>query len=160
MKRISACALAFVLSIVPAFGTGTGGVFTAILDGSPMTCQIWPDQSDFHRFGNSRSVSIVSNRCEGVEAQISLSFEQTGESISALEIRLDGVDGGLALFANTDTGATLEIISASEDGGFLSLSGNVSAQIGSSDDRGRTIDLSAARELEISFSGVIEGLGD
>jgi class 3 adenylate cyclase len=59
-----------------------------------------------------------------------------------------------------DTGATLELLSASEDGGFLSLSCKVSAQVGPSDDRGRTIDLSASRELEVSFSGVIEGLGD
>ncbi|HSM28379.1 MAG TPA: hypothetical protein VK855_09795 [Thioalkalivibrio sp.] len=57
------------------------------------------------------------------------------------------------------TGATLQLLSASEESGFLSLSGNVSAQVGSSDDRGNTIDLSAARTLEISFSGVIEGLG-
>ncbi len=91
--------------------------------------------------------------------QITLSFEKTGESIDAVEIRLFGQTDSPDLYGKTDAGAVLELLSASEDGGFLSLSGNVSAQVGPSDDRGRTIDLSAARELEMSFSGVIDGLG-
>jgi hypothetical protein len=105
-------------------------------------------------------LSIWTNRCAGDESlgQIALSFEQTGETISSIEIRLQGEGDSHDLYGGTEAGATLELLSASEDGGFLSLSGNVSAQVGSSDDRGNTIDLSVARELEISFSGVIAGL--
>jgi hypothetical protein len=87
-----------------------------------------------------------------------LSFEQTGASIDSVEIRFFGQTDSPDLYGGTDTGATLELLTASEDGGFLSLSGKVIAQVGPSDDRGRTIDLSAARELEMSFSGVIEVL--
>ena len=90
--------------------------------------------------------------------QIALSFEKTGESIGAVEIRLFGQSGSPDHYGKAGTGATLELLSASEDGGFLSLSGKVSAQVGPSDDRGRTIDLSAARKLELTFSGVIGSL--
>ena len=158
MKRILAFALA--LSAVPALAQAPGGAFTGTLDGTPVTCQIWPMQSDFGRFGTTLTVSIVTNRCEGGEGpgQIALSFEKTGESIGAVEIRLLGQSGSPDHYGKADAGATLELLSASEDGGFLSLSGKVSAQVGPSDDRGRTIDLSAARKLELTFSGVIGSL--
>lgn len=158
MKRILAFALA--LSAVPALAQAPGGAFTGTLDGTPVTCQIWPMQSDFGRFGTTLTVSIVTNRCEGGEGpgQIALSFEKTGESIGAVEIRLLGQSGSPDHYGKADAGATLELLSASEDGGFLSLSGKVSAQVGPSDDRGRTIDLSAVRKLELSFSGVIGSL--
>lgn len=87
-----------------------------------------------------------------------LSFEQTGESIAPVEIRLVGAGDSPDLYGGTATGATLTLSSSSEDGDLLSLSGKVSAKVGTSGNRGRTINLSAARELEISFSGVIEGL--
>ena len=65
MKRILAFALA--LSAVPALAQAPGGAFTGTLDGTPVTCQIWPMQSDFGRFGTTLTVSIVTNRCEGGE---------------------------------------------------------------------------------------------
>ena len=159
LKRTLAFALA--ISAVPALAQEPGGVFTGTLNGNPVTCQIWPMQSDSGSFGNTFTVSIMTNPCEGDEGlgQIDLSFEQTGASIGSVEICLRGEGDSPDLYGGIDTGATLELLSASEDGGFLSLSGKVSAQVGPSDDRGRTIDLSAARELEISFAGVIEGLG-
>lgn len=159
MKRVLAVALTVLA--VPALGQEPGGVFTGTLNGNPFTCEIWPMQSDFGSFGDTLTVSIMTNRCEGDESlgQIALSFEQTGETIGSVEIRLRGEGDSPDLYGGTETGATLEMLSASEESGFLSLSGNVSAQVGSSDDRGNTIDLSAARALEISFSGVIEGLG-
>jgi hypothetical protein len=158
MKRIVAVALAILA--LPALAQEPGGGFTGTLNGNPVTCQIWPMQSDFSSFGNTLTISIMTNRCEGTEylGQIALSFEKTGESIDAVEIRLFGHVDSPDRYGNTDTGATLVLLSVSEDGEFLSLSGTVSAQVGPSDDRGRTIDLSAAQELEISVSGVIEGL--
>lgn len=158
MKRISAFALAVLA--VPALAQEPGGAFTGTLNGTPVTCQIWPMQSDFGRFGDTFTVSIMTNRCEGdaFPGQIALSFERTGETIGAVEIRLFGQADSPDRYGNTDTGATLGLLSASEEGGLLSLSGTVSAQVGASDDRGRTIDLSAAQKLEIRFSGVVEGL--
>jgi hypothetical protein len=145
---------------VPALAQEPGGVFTGSLNGTAVTCRIWPMQSDFGSFGNTVTVSIVTNPCEGDAGlgQIALSFEQTGASIDLVEIRLRGQGGSPDLYGGTDTGATLELLSASEDGGLLALSGKVSAQVGPSANRGRTIDQSAARNLEISFSGVIDGL--
>lgn len=153
-------AFAFALPAAPALAQEPGGTFTGTLDGNPMTCQIWPMQSDFSSFGNTLSISIMTNRCEGVEGlgQIALSFEKTGESIDSVEIRLRGEGDSADLYGGSETGATLQLDSASADDGFLSLSGNISARVGSSDNRGKTIDLSAARALEISFSGVIEGI--
>jgi hypothetical protein len=158
LKRSLAFALA--ISVVPALAQEPGGVFTGTLNGKPVTCQIWPMQSDFGSFGITLTVSIVTNPCEGEDGlgQIALSFEQTDASTDSLEIRLFGQTDSPDLYGGTDTGATLELLSASEDGGLLSLSGKVSAQVGPSDDRGRNIDLSAAQNLEMSFSGVIEAL--
>ena len=89
------------------------------------------------------------------EQQLACQNRQANE---AMEIRLFGQSGSPDHYGKADAGATLELLSASEDGGFLSLSGKVSAQVGPSDDRGRTIDLSAARKLELNFSGVIGSL--
>ena len=116
MKRILAFALA--LSAVPALAQAPGGAFTGTLDGTPVTCQIWPMQSDFGRFGTTLTVSIVTNRCEGGggPGQIALSFEKTGESIGAVEIRLFGQSGSPDHYGKADAGATLELLSASEDG--------------------------------------------
>lgn len=88
---------------------------------------------------------------------LSISFEKTGDNTDNLEIRLRGQ--GAARYGGTATGAKLELLSASEDNGFLSLAGNVSAKVGPSADHGTTIDMTAAQELEISISGVIEVLG-
>lgn len=155
-------AFALILSVVPAVAQEPGGVVSGTLSGKTVTCQIWPMQSDFGRFGSTLTVSIVTSPCEGDEGlgQIALGFEQTGGSTDSLEIRILGEGDSPDLYGGTDTGATLELLSASEDGGFLALTGKVTAQIGPSDDRGRTIDLSASQELEVSFSGVIEGLGN
>lgn len=158
MKRIQTFAL--VISAMPALAQEPGGVFTGTLNGNTVTCQIWPMQSDFGSFGTTLFVSIMTNRCEGDvgQGQISLSFQKTGESIDAVEVRVFGQTDSPDHYGKTDTGAAVELLSTSDDGGLLSLSGNVSALVGPSDDRGRTIDLSAARQLELSFSGVIEGL--
>lgn len=158
MKWISAFALTILA--VPALAQEPGGALTGTLNGTLAACQIWPMQSDYGSFGDTLTVSIMTNRCEGGEfqGQIALSFERTGETIGAVEIRLFGQADSPDHYGNTDTGATLELLSASDEGGLLSLSGTVSAQVGPSDDRGRTIDLSAAQDLEISFSGVIESL--
>lgn len=158
MKWISAFALAILA--VPALAQEPGGAVTGTLNGTPVTCQIWPMQSDYSSFGNTLGVSLMTNRCEGdaYQGQIALSFERTGETIGAVEIRLFGQVDSPDRYGNSDTGATLGRLSATGDGGLLSLSGTVSAQVGASDDRGRTIDLSAAQDLEISFSGVIESL--
>lgn len=160
IKRIMAFAL--TLSVVPAVAQESGGVVSGTLNGKTVTCQIWPMQSDFGRFGDTFTVSIMTGPCDGDEGrgQITLGFEQTSGSKDSLEIRIPGQGDSPDLYGGTDTGATLELLSASEEGGFLSLSGKVTTQVGPSDDRGRTIDLPASRELEVNFSGVIEGLGD
>lgn len=150
--------LGLVLSVVPALAQAPGGSFKATLDGKPITCQIWPMQSDFLSVGNSRTVGIHANRCDGMASQITLGFEQTGESIDSVEIRIVGAGGTPDLYGGSGTGATLKLLSASENGDVLTLSGDVSAKVGTSENRGRTIDLSAVRELQINFSGVIEGL--
>jgi hypothetical protein len=158
-RTITKPALAFVLAIsaLPALAQEAGGVFTGTLNGTPITCPLWPMQSDFLRSGNTLFLNIMTNRCEGIEGegQISLSFEQTSESIGAVEIRLFGQTDGPNLYGKTDTGAMVELLSASEEGDFLTLSGAVSAQIGPSEDRGSTIDMSAPQALEVNFSGVI-----
>jgi hypothetical protein len=158
-RKITKPALAFVLAIsaVPALAQEPGGVFTGTLNGTPITCQFWPMQSDFVSFGDSLTVSIMTNRCEGDEypSQIALSFEKTGEAINIVEIRLFGQTDSPDLYGGTDTGATVQLVSASEDGDFLTLSGEVTAQVGPSEDRGGTIDLSAPQALEVNFSGLI-----
>ncbi len=158
-RQIMKRTLAFVLTIAaaPALAQELGGTFTGTLNGNAMTCQIWPTQSDFLRSGNTMMVSIMTNRCEGIEVQgqIALSFEQTGESIGSVEIRIFGQTDGPDLHSNTDTGATVELLSADEEADFLSLSGEMLAQVGPSQDRGSTIDLSAPQELEVRFSGAI-----
>lgn len=156
MKHVSAIAIA--LSAAPALAQEPGGAFTGTLDGNPISCQFWPDQSDFTGFGATRSVSIWISRCEGGEGQLALGFEQAGEAADSVEIRLQGAGDSGDLYGDTDTGATVTITSASEEGGLLALSGRVAAQLGPSDDRGRTIDLSAPKALEGSFDGVIKAL--
>jgi hypothetical protein len=153
-------AFALTLSVVPAVAQEPGGVVSGTLKRNTVTCQIWPMQSDFGRFGNTLTVSMMTGPCEcdGGRGQITLGFEQSGASTGSLEIRFLGQGDSADLYGGTDTGATLELLSASEEGDFLSLSGKVTAQVGPSDDRGRTIDLSASQELEVSFSGVIERL--
>ncbi len=69
-----------------------------------------------------------------------------------------GAGGAPDLYGGSRTGATPKLISASENGDVLTLSGDVSAKVGPSENRGRTINLSAAQDLQINFSGVIEGL--
>ena len=156
MKHISAIVIA--LSAAPALAQEPGGTFTGTLDGSPITCQFWPDQSDFTSLGATRSVNIWTSRCEGDEGQLTLGFEQVGEATASVEIRLQGAGDSGDLYGDTDTGATVAITSASEEGGLLALSGMVSARLGPSDDRGRTIDMSAPKALEGSFDGVLNAL--
>jgi len=151
--------LAFVLAIpaLPALAQEPVGAFTGTFNGTPITCQFRPSQSDFVRTGNTLTISIMTNPCEGFEDRrwIALSFEQTGESIGSVEIDLSGLNDVPKLYGKTDTGATVDLLSASEEGDFLTLSGEVSAQIGPSEDRGGTIDLSAPQALDGSLSGVI-----
>lgn len=66
MKRIFS--LAFILPAVSALAQQPGGVFKATLDGKPLTCQVWPMQSDFLRTGSSQTVSMIANRCEWVRS--------------------------------------------------------------------------------------------
>lgn len=68
-----------------------------------------------------------------------------------------GCADGKTLYSAPDS--TIELLLANEADGFLSLAGNVSAQLGPSDDYGTTVDTSVAQMLNISFSGVIEVLG-
>lgn len=154
-RRIPALALALLAT--PALAQEPVGNVTGTLDGAPISCRFQPDQSHFLGFGTSRTVSILTSRCEGVAGQIALGFEQTGDSIDLVEISLRGFDTS-HLFGNSDTGAMLALHSASEGGDVLSLSGTLSARLGTSDDHGRTIDHSAARLLEVSFDGVIAPL--
>ncbi len=160
-------ALLLTLAAMPAQALEPGGVIMGTLNGQPLNCQIWPMQSDFSGFGSTTSVSLFANHCKGVEGvdMVTLGFERTGETIGTVEIRLRGE--GLALYGGTEagpemgaeTGAMLDLLTFSEDDGFLSLAGNVSAPVGPSGDHGNSIDLDAAQPLEISFSAVIEVLG-
>lgn len=165
MKKLITAAL---LSVCAAATTALaeeqpGGIVEGMLNGRPLSCQIWPEQSDFSDFGIMTTISLAAYRCGGVEGidTLSLGFEKTGNNADDLEIQLRGQ--GLALYGGTATGATLELLSVSEYDGFLSLSGNVSARVGPrvgpSDGNGTPIDMTTAQELEISISGVIEALG-
>ncbi len=158
-KTITALIVFLAAGGAPALAQEPGGLVMGSLNGQPLNCQIWPMQSDFSGVGRTLTISVTANRCKGVEGldTLSISFEKTGDSADNLEIRLRGQ--GIALYGGTNTGATLELLSTSEDDGFLSLAGNISAKIGPSDDHGTTIDMTAAQELEISISGVIEVLG-
>ena len=152
-------ALLLTLAAMPAQAQEPGGVIMGTLNGQPLNCQIWPMQSDFSGFGSTTSVSLFANHCKGVEGvdMVTLGFGRTGETIGTVEIRLRGE--GLALYGGPETGAMLDLLTFSEDDGFLSLAGNVSAPVGPSGDHGNSIDLDAAQPLEISFSAVIEVLG-
>lgn len=93
-RQIAKQILTFVwaISAVPALAEEPGGTFTGTLNGALITYQLWPMQSDFGRFGNTITVSMMTNRCEGDQylGQISLGFEKYGETINAVEIRLFG----------------------------------------------------------------------
>ena len=158
MKKL-ASALIVILAAgsAPVWAQEAGGVVMGSLDDQPLNCEIWPMQSDFSGFGDTITISITAHKCTGLEGlnQISVSFEKTGNAIGSVEIRLRGQNE--TLYSGTD--AIIELTSAHEQDGFLSLAGNVTAQLGTSSDHGSTIDISAARQLNISFSGIIEVLG-
>ena len=156
-KTITALIVFLAAGGAPALAQEPGGLVMGSLNGQPLNCQIWPMQSDFSGFGDTITISITAHKCTGLEElnQISVSFDKTGDAIGSVEIRLRGE--GEALYSAPDS--ALELLLANEADGFLSLAGNVSTQVGPSADYGITIDTSAVRPLNISFSGIIEVLG-
>lgn len=160
MRTIVASA-ALALSLLPAAAQQPGGTIVGTFEGQDVSWSINAMRSDFSGDDTYRAVSIMGwkgSQPAGL-GQIMIGFELRQDGTELPEIRLLTPAGAPDYYGNEDTGAIVEITSVSENNGFLSLSGTLNTRLGSSDDHGKTLDMTKPAALELTFEGVVEVLG-
>lgn len=160
MRTIIAAAT-LALSLLPSAAQEPGGTIVGTFEGQDVSWRINTMQSDFSGNDTYRTVSIMGwkgSQPAGL-GQIMIGFELRQDGTERPEIRLLTPTGTPDYYGNEDTGAIVEITSVSENDGFLSLSGTLTTRLGSSDDHGRTLDMTKPAALELTFEGVVEVLG-
>lgn len=144
-----------------AWAQQPGGAISGTLDGEPVSWVINSQQSDFSGGDKYWEVSITGwkgKRPPGV-GLVNISFRFDNAETSMGSVRVITPQGTPDLVGNDKTDVSVKVTSASEDNGFLSLKGSVSAVLGRSENLGHTVDLSEKHAIELEFDGVVEVLG-
>lgn len=148
--------LSAALSIfaVTAQAQETAGTIIGTLDDAPAGWTFDAMQSDFSGDAGYASVSIVGwpdEVPEGV-AMIFIGFDLQQGMAQNAELRLMPKGDGPVLFSRE---VEVTLTEAVIDGETLRISGSLSGPLGQTTDHGRTIDMTAARQIDLTFDGLL-----
>lgn len=154
MTRHLFAAMAIAALVAPARAQETTGTITGTLDGTPVSWTFSAKQSDFVWDTNSASISLMGwpeAAAEGF-AMISIGFGLQQGRPENPEVLLIPRGDGPALFGQ-DIEITLTEVGI--DSEALRLSGSLSGVLGQTTDHGANVDMSAPRQIDLTFDGII-----
>ena len=147
--------LAALLAGQPALAQEEG-TLTLEIGGVTGTFMLWGSQSDWSGSASDPSVNIYARPADEATrsafAVFTLGFYGLGTAGESAEATVQKADGA-RLWSKVEQGALgVRVDSASAEGDFLSISGTVEGQMGTSESFGRDIDLSSPAPLSGTFS--------
>lgn len=150
----------------PAHSGGTGELILTV-DGEERVVPLWENQSDWSGSENWPSVNIYArafNEAGENPLVVTLGFEAPQGTPGSPELTVTQYeDGAVAerLFSGSDAedgGLSVVLERQMVDGSTLSLSGSFTGTIGTSENRGRDIDLSNGIAVQGTFSVTLDEL--
>lgn len=144
----------FAASALPAMAQETAGTISGTLDGAPVIWTFSAAQSDFLWGTSLASISLMGWPDAAPEgfAMISIGFGLQQGSPANPEVLLMPRGDGLALFGRD---IEITLTEAGIEGEALRLSGSMSGVLGQTSDYGANVDMSAPRQIDLTFDGVI-----
>lgn len=154
MTRHLFAVLAVAALVSPAMAQVTTGTITGTLDGTPTSWTFSATQSDFVWDTNYARISLMGWPDAAPEwfAMISIGFGLQQGRPENPEVLLMPRGDGPALFGQ-DIEITLTEVGI--EGQALRLSGSLSGVLGQTTDYGSSVEMSAPRQIDLTFDGVI-----
>ncbi|NMA96875.1 MAG: hypothetical protein GX970_02000 [Phyllobacteriaceae bacterium] len=150
-------ALAVAALVSPAMAQNTTGTIIGTLDGASASWTFSAAQSDFFWDTNYASISLMGWPEAAPEgfAMISIGFGLQQGSPENPEALLMPRGDGPALFGRD---IEITLTEAGIEGEALRLSGSLSGVLGQTTNQGASVDMSAPRQINLTFDGIIAAL--
>lgn len=154
MTRHLFAVLAVAALVSPAMAQDTTGIIIGTLDGASASWTFSAAQSDFFWDTSYASISLTGwpEVAPDGFAMISIGFGLQQGSPENPEVLLLPRGDGPALFGRD---IEIKLTEAGMEGGVLRLSGSLSAVLGQTTNQGTSVDMSAPRQIDLTFDGVI-----